>query len=101
RETPTTYSLSLHDALPISWIWAKESSYQGSGTGGIDPMTSPRSPHTAVRIASRLIALYSPCRTRTSVNGSIWLLKVHTHFRIELDRKSTRLNSSHVSISYA
>src|SRR5205814_8426874 len=60
NDTATTeiYTLSLHDALPISW-------------GGIMPRSSPR------RRASRCGA----CGPG--------------------DRKSTRLNSSHLGISYA
>src|SRR6266702_5127220 len=59
KDTATTeiYTLSLHDALPIS----------PSVTSS--PAAVPRSP---------------PCRSRT-----------------RRDRKSTRLNSSHVAISYA
>src|SRR5690606_41556175 len=65
--TPPTeiYTLSLHDALPISWCrsWGSQSSSMFS-TGG---RSSPRSPLIMLR----------------------------------KDRKSTRLNSSHVKISYA
>src|SRR5438874_8184915 len=62
NDTATTeiYTLSLHDALPISFYWA--------------------------RFVSRL-----PPRPRTP----------HCYRPPLLDRKSTRLNSSHVEISYA
>src|ERR1039458_8272870 len=58
NDTATTeiYTLSLHDALPISWL--------DSGS----------------------------CRPRQSCCGQTW---------IGTDRKSTRLNSSHLGISYA
>src|SRR6266704_5695124 len=68
NDTATTeiYTLSLHDALPISWTRS----------------TRPRpSSSFASRWASGWGAASSGCRPR--------------------DRKSTRLNSSHVSISYA
>src|SRR5258705_5288504 len=60
NDTATTeiYTLSLHDALPISWPWP----FAGEFASG----------------------------TRT---GVIWPM--------EIDRKSTRLNSSHLGISYA
>src|SRR5947209_18436520 len=70
--TPTTviYTLSLHDALPIS----------------ITIVSS--------MILSVVVALVlSPAITAT-------LLKPPRH-RVEGDRKSTRLNSSHANISYA
>src|SRR3954471_25099262 len=59
NDTATTeiYTLSLHDALPIS----------SCSTTAVSPMTSPSG--------------WEACRAR--------------------DRKSTRLNSSHVEISYA
>src|SRR5258707_14915715 len=63
NDTATTeiYTLSLHDALPIS-----------------RPVGLPR--------ATRL---RSSCRAVTGIEGAL------------LDRKSTRLNSSHANISYA
>src|SRR5438067_13370354 len=59
--TPDIYTLSLHDALPISRV--ARSSVAGTTVGGAQPSTGA-GPRTT-------------------------------------DRKSTRLNSSHVSISYA
>src|SRR3989442_3006319 len=72
NDTATTeiYTLSLHDALPIS-----ESSPAGSKSS-----RRPGVPRALV---------------------TAWLGRFH-RFRIRLqDRKSTRLNSSHVRISYA
>src|SRR5262245_66504043 len=64
--TTEIYTLSLHDALPIS------SFPPCSARSGFSPRSRPR-PH---------------CSTRMSCRG------------LE-DRKSTRLNSSHLGISYA
>src|SRR3989442_2548915 len=70
NDTATTeiYTLSLHDALPIS-------------TSGRSGRVSSPAPPTTTRAASR------PTRWRARRSGR--------------DRKSTRLNSSHVRISYA
>src|SRR5437868_10298016 len=69
-DTPTTaiYTLSLHDALPISGQLAKR----------------------IARRAQRRIDLARPKYQQR-----------RGHLRSQQDRKSTRLNSSHVSISYA
>src|SRR5699024_12838573 len=72
-----TYTLSLHDALPISQGAQPIISYN-FGAGNAD----------RVRKTFRLLLL---CSLAYSV--SLWL--------VAIDRKSTRLNSSHVSISYA
>src|SRR5699024_12822670 len=71
------YTLSLHDALPISWMPAPATVWPITGCPGSSPATS--SPPEVCASASS---------TRSS---SV----------IPRDRKSTRLNSSHVSISYA
>src|SRR5438067_2893112 len=65
--TTEIYTLSLHDALPIS----------------------VRAPVPPPRRTSTLTLPPSPSVTMTSACPS------------QIDRKSTRLNSSHVSISYA
>src|SRR5207253_2226142 len=62
QATTEIYTLSLHDALPIS-------------TGGSRVDDIPRD-------AGAILAIHRDCRA-------------------ERDRKSTRLNSSHVAISYA
>src|SRR5437868_12284484 len=69
-----TYTLSLHDALPILKCVA-----------------------AAALTATALLAPVIELAT-VSVAVSVWLPAV---LRVALDRKSTRLNSSHVSISYA
>src|SRR3712207_6854925 len=78
NDTATTeiYTLSLHDALPISVAlrWLPTAHYPPS-RGQLSPALSELQPH------------YSTCQ-RPSVPSP-------------LDRKSTRLNSSHANISYA
>src|SRR5207249_12184560 len=88
--TPETYTLSLHDALPI---------YRESGGGPVR-----RSGRARRRPRQRPARL--PFRPgRPHVHGR---RRAHlSHVRAgaggaeDLDRKSTRLNSSHVSSSYA
>src|SRR5699024_12559395 len=78
------YSLSLHDALPIS-----------------APAISPRCTHSSLPTATR------PTKPSATVGNVLDLGKCPSHAAITIaqrfrrDRKSTRLNSSHVSISYA
>src|SRR5439155_25072206 len=94
--TTVTYPLSLHDALPISgWLMEKarparnprcragvsasieDRDGKGRATPSKVPSTGERT-HVATRVP----------------------LKPRAYVRL-LDRKSTRLNSSHVAISYA
>src|SRR3712207_7834613 len=74
NDTATTeiYTLSLHDALPISRIEKQLGKYLESVK------------------ATGLISRYE-IAAQVKGNG----------FKIVLDRKSTRLNSSHANISYA
>src|SRR5438876_1555280 len=79
------YILPLHDALPISSLIAEGSvsaaSVEGAERATSDPARTPqRSRMVNLR---RVIGQARPANSR------------------ELDRKSTRLNSSHPSISYA
>src|SRR5207249_10162357 len=82
--TTDIYTLSLHDALPI-YLIVKNGGFR-SPLGQEDLPTD-----------SRKIKLY--------MNGpeifAFTLQSVPDCVRQRLDRKSTRLNSSHVSISYA
>src|SRR5439155_27241303 len=78
--TTRIYSLSLHDALPIS-VYVR--------LGG-----KPMPFLTALRLnmpGALVWAIFTP--------AAIWLGRRYPPF--EGDRKSTRLNSSHVAISYA
>src|SRR3712207_7436854 len=84
NDTATTeiYTLSLHDALPI---------YR----------------RRAVGAAVGSVRRASPGRGREASFGSVCLLPRpdalagHPDVSADLDRKSTRLNSSHANISYA
>src|SRR3712207_8527602 len=84
--TTEIYTLSLHDALPIS-------------TG------EPRVPSRTRRATLR--RRYSPTRTSPGARATptyrpgVPTPHEHTAVTSRIDRKSTRLNSSHANISYA
>src|SRR5438270_10526141 len=77
--TPEIYTLSLHDALPISDV---------HDDTGVDLL-----PKLQVRLVSGS-GSGKHCRARSSRSRLLLYLEF-------LDRKSTRLNSSHSQISYA
>src|SRR5258705_5260892 len=83
NDTATTeiYTLSLHDALPIWWCC----SACGRSTA---PRRTPR---------SRCCSTRSTCRRRARRQPQGRAIRDQG----ERDRKSTRLNSSHLGISYA
>src|SRR5689334_24525913 len=83
--TAATYSLSLHDALPISLGFA-----QGLGLThrDIKPGNILHKDGTDIKIADFGAAI-NKVSDRTVITN------------VGSDRKSTRLNSSHSSISYA
>src|SRR3712207_9400996 len=76
NDTATTeiYTLSLHDALPISMLKPTP----------IEPV-----PEGTARVAKAALRKGNP------------LLSLRDELGAVLDRKSTRLNSSHANISYA
>src|SRR5207249_6301879 len=87
-DTSTTaiYTLSLHDALPIF--------------DQTMPVRKPRSlwpTNPVVTLWSTMVGK----KVVMAVTGLVLVGFVVAHMLGNLDRKSTRLNSSHVSISYA
>src|SRR5207249_10118425 len=92
------YTLSLHDALPISSLAYAQTlpSVRGSV---VDP-TGATVPGAIVRLESPNGDLVSETTVDSAGNFLLPNLRAGT-FSLAVDRKSTRLNSSHVSISYA
>src|SRR5262245_62965899 len=80
--TTKTYTLPLHDALPI-FLRPHE--------------TEEARRHAALRYLSRPIASHAPRIAETAIE----LAKLARLLPAVVDRKSTRLNSSHLGISYA
>src|SRR5207302_11511880 len=83
------YTLSLHDALPISTCRsprAISSPLSAEGASTSSPPTRPTSRRPISRCSHRTFAITSHTSPSTAERT---------------DRKSTRLNSSHVKISYA
>src|SRR5207249_8235085 len=91
RNAPSTtesYTLSLHDALPI-YLWVRATFCVES----LAPLLKVLGTSNQ-RFASNLFMRF--------FNESVKLLRYfHSTRARHKDRKSTRLNSSHVSISYA
>src|SRR5699024_11692590 len=88
---PLPYTLSLHDALPISSQWTDCAAGGGHRSGAEPDRVAPRRPPELPGPASqRGGPLAGPPGRAAAPAG-----------QSESDRKSTRLNSSHVSISYA
>src|SRR5205814_8660556 len=87
RAATATYTLSLHDALPISWL------------DGADVVVGRAVLHHVPMAEFLLGRLRAALRPGTRVGF------IEPDFRTPLarlaDRKSTRLNSSHLGISYA
>src|SRR5699024_11513254 len=82
--TSQIYTLSLHDALPISRF------LQGIVGGGLPP------PRLSVNLLAEGLGGKDSVKGNRQGSLSRWIKQL-----FETDRKSTRLNSSHVSISYA
>src|SRR5207249_11281865 len=98
--TPTTqiYPLSLHDALPIS--------HEDQGFDRVRLLGSPEARHAvrdrlASRQPNRAGRECSKDEQKRQRSGSFLRERIRRRHGRRRDRKSTRLNSSHVSISYA
>src|SRR3712207_7766626 len=101
NDTATTeiYTLSLHDALPI-WLRALRRLLRQHG--------APLRHHLAPRCLYREPEEEAPYRrrgprgpSRGRAGADPWRRGARRPGALELDRKSTRLNSSHANISYA
>src|SRR5690242_21537527 len=81
--SPQFSALSLHDALPI---YLRHRRVRARAEGALSG-----EPHPEPRFAGRLLCALRVCERCATLRGVSG----------PLDRKSTRLNSSHMSISYA
>src|SRR5690606_40877940 len=85
--SPDVYTLSLHDALPI----LRAAIAAAFAYGAVDQQPARR--------VGELVLLAAPALFRRA--GLVVDQHGHAGGGPQLDRKSTRLNSSHVKISYA
>src|SRR5699024_12162130 len=90
---PAMHSPSLHDALPI-WLLLAASTARPIAIALVVVKWMPQSLTSRPVRGALLVEAIEPISTQ------ILRLARSIHFQ-EGDRKSTRLNSSHVSISYA
>src|SRR5205807_10425265 len=97
---PELSTLSLHDALPISYVGLTPTTPHSDAGCRTDPPVSEPSA-TGAKSAATAAAEppLDPPGTREGQRG----LRVapNAEFSVDEDRKSTRLNSSHLVISYA
>src|SRR5699024_11783988 len=94
-----SHSLSLHDALPICMGCQPCSITTGfAGAGAFSDGKLSLSPDVGGNLPE--ILGYEKTKELLKESDSIYL-KFGADTRVYGDRKSTRLNSSHVSISYA
>src|SRR5207249_10564103 len=100
KDTPPlkTYTLSLHDALPISPRLSDQcpeglaSQNALSNAGELGVRQSQETRKNPILGTTTSSSRHPPRGAKVGYHKADW---------IRLDRKSTRLNSSHVSISYA
>src|SRR5207244_5315045 len=91
RSPPSLYPLSLHDALPIC---------PGPNAGSVPT----RHPGAAAMLTTLFDASHLPevvLRTALVYAFLLLALRLASNRVVSIDRKSTRLNSSHQIISYA
>src|SRR5690606_40370788 len=96
QHLPLIYALSLHDALPIFELAAADREVRRTHPEQHIAIGIPREP-TPRKVRCRECHL-APLYMQQSAEHSGVVLPV---LELQPDRKSTRLNSSHVKISYA
>src|SRR5207249_11945091 len=98
---PAPYPLSLHDALPI-FVAEPQSSYHATVVGAADDALRAILPPGWIVRAQMPVALDDESAPEPDL---VVVPGIRADYRdshpARPDRKSTRLNSSHVSISYA
>src|SRR5690606_39620403 len=100
---PTTcsYALSLHDALPIFWVLLIYYGTVGLMRGLADLLGMQSLELSAFAAGTIALGLCFGAYATEVFRGAILAIpKGHREAGLALDRKSTRLNSSHVKISY-
>src|SRR5690606_41566389 len=97
-DTSATDTLSLHDALPICLLLSKQVAKQAMVTEEFWILNQ----RAYISVCLFLLAMkrWSIKLKNLLVKNNLTTIK-NLNYETTLDRKSTRLNSSHVKISYA
>src|ERR1039457_7725980 len=117
NDTATTeiYTLSLHDALPILMIVGPGQGRGGRAVAIVDPGIGVQAAVAVIPVAVAMelgaaalghyqdlrAGVLSVLRIEVAGQHADFLHRVQAYRGHHLDRKSTRLNSSHLVISYA
>src|SRR5207249_8854285 len=94
-------SLSLHDALPISFFVAKDAGIYKKHGLDVDMVQLAGAVQTSALVAGEIDYLTGITSPLVAAARGLPFKGIMVTHEKTLDRKSTRLNSSHVSISYA
>src|SRR5690606_40490572 len=95
------YTLFLHDALPIlKGVQCLDLGFNGR-TGPLPILKSIECSLKGSRMILIGIYLKNICNCITGYNFGFFSREILAKNRVGIDRTSTRLNSSHVNISYA
>src|SRR5207249_10420177 len=98
--TSYLYPLSLHDALPIFAQTGQINGVVADNTGAVVPGATVKAVEVATALSRETITGADGRYNFTSLRPTTYDITVElTGFRTSQDRKSTRLNSSHVSNS--
>src|SRR5690606_41687612 len=98
---PHLYTLSLHDALPICTNNSRHLTGHAVDIAALVDGQVRWDWPLYPRIAAAFKQAARELNTPITWGGDWPKLRDGPHFELERDRKSTRLNSSHVKISYA
>src|SRR5690606_41788415 len=96
---PHPFALSLHDALPISAATQQPSGNAGKTSGGNNQKVMPTVPFVRASAQHREPTGIDVSKTLTTSDQDLGVHDIPAYGYVR-DRKSTRLKSSHVKISY-
>src|SRR5205807_9325178 len=99
--TPALYTLSLHDALPICRSRQPLSPPDSRKARPCSCLTQPPGPMDCTCLRLALTGTFAARLPDALLPDELNLGLLCLGFGLGLDRKSTRLNSSHLVISYA
>src|SRR5690606_5646802 len=106
------YTLALYAAAPLAWLWMARRARRAGGEWGIfsparfgradpaEPAPFARPPVWVHAVSLGETRAAQPL-VQALLDAGLLVLLTHTTATGRADRKSTRLNSSHVKISYA